>query len=168
VPLPSVYKHEAPRKISEEEKEFEAFRTLRTTRGIARNEGARKAKAAKASGSSLMGNFVTDHVCRRRRRRTRRRSSFTHYSVFVVPACPRVPYHVLCQNRGRPPRWFYALWICSRLSCVGIGQAVRSMLYEPEWASTRQLATDSRHHVRDAPTVCSAPFCLHLCARFTS
>jgi len=47
VPLPAVYQHEAPRKITDEEKQFEAYTTLRQQRGIARNEGARKVKAAK-------------------------------------------------------------------------------------------------------------------------
>ncbi|KAF8202859.1 60S ribosomal protein L13 [Pholiota molesta] len=47
IPLPDAYPAEAPRKISSEEKEFKAFRTLRVARANQRHEGARKARAAK-------------------------------------------------------------------------------------------------------------------------
>ncbi|THH00952.1 hypothetical protein EW026_g1660 [Hermanssonia centrifuga] len=47
VPLPSPYVHETPRKITEEEREFGAYRTLRDERANARHEGKRKARAAK-------------------------------------------------------------------------------------------------------------------------
>ncbi|KAI0669798.1 60S ribosomal protein L13 [Trametes maxima] len=47
VPLPSAYVHEEPRKITEEEREFEAYRTLRNERAAARNEGKRKVREAK-------------------------------------------------------------------------------------------------------------------------
>ncbi|KAK0232959.1 60S ribosomal protein L13 [Armillaria fumosa] len=46
-PLPESYAAEAPRKITEEERSFEAYRTLRIARTNARHEGARKARAAK-------------------------------------------------------------------------------------------------------------------------
>ncbi|KJA29414.1 hypothetical protein HYPSUDRAFT_82193 [Hypholoma sublateritium FD-334 SS-4] len=47
ISLPEAYPAEAPRKITAEEKEFEAFRTLRVARANQRHEGARKARAAK-------------------------------------------------------------------------------------------------------------------------
>lgn len=47
IPLPAIYQSEAPRKITSEEQEFEAFKTLRTARANQRHEGARKARAAK-------------------------------------------------------------------------------------------------------------------------
>jgi len=47
IPLPEAYPAEAPRKITSEEKKFEAFRTLRVARANQRHEGARKARAAK-------------------------------------------------------------------------------------------------------------------------
>jgi hypothetical protein len=48
--LPTSYVAEKPRAIAEEEKEFEAFKTLRVARADQRNEGARKKRAeAKAS-----------------------------------------------------------------------------------------------------------------------
>jgi len=47
LPLPESYPAEAPRKITSEEREFEAYKTLRTARANARHEGARKARAAK-------------------------------------------------------------------------------------------------------------------------
>lgn len=47
IALPEVYPAEAPRKITDEEREFKAFRTLRVARANQRHEGARKARAAK-------------------------------------------------------------------------------------------------------------------------
>ncbi|KAK7694754.1 hypothetical protein QCA50_001942 [Cerrena zonata] len=47
VPLPDPYTHEAPRPISAEEREFNAYRTLRDERAAARHEGARKVREAK-------------------------------------------------------------------------------------------------------------------------
>ncbi|KAF4623367.1 hypothetical protein D9613_001742 [Agrocybe pediades] len=47
IALPEAYPAEAPRKITAEEKEFKAFRTLRVARANQRHEGARKARAAK-------------------------------------------------------------------------------------------------------------------------
>ncbi|KAI0651951.1 60S ribosomal protein L13 [Trametes meyenii] len=47
VPLPPSFIHEEPRKITEEEREFEAYRTLRNERAAARNEGKRKVREAK-------------------------------------------------------------------------------------------------------------------------
>ncbi|EED83940.1 60S ribosomal protein L13 [Postia placenta Mad-698-R] len=47
LPLTDSYEHETPRKITEEEREFEAYRTLRTERAVARHEGKRKQREAK-------------------------------------------------------------------------------------------------------------------------
>jgi len=47
ISLPESYPAEAPRKITAEEKEFKAYRTLRDARANQRHEGARKARAAK-------------------------------------------------------------------------------------------------------------------------
>ncbi|PPQ62831.1 hypothetical protein CVT24_000525 [Panaeolus cyanescens] len=47
IALPSTYVAEAPRKITDEERKFEAFKTLRVARANARYEGVRKARAAK-------------------------------------------------------------------------------------------------------------------------
>ncbi|WWD17642.1 hypothetical protein CI109_102083 [Kwoniella shandongensis] len=46
LPLPAPYTAEAPRAITSEEKEFNAFTTLRTVRAAQRNEGQRKKRAA--------------------------------------------------------------------------------------------------------------------------
>ena len=54
VPLPPSFAHEAPRKITEEEREFEAYRTLRNERASARNEGKRKIREAKVRSHSLL------------------------------------------------------------------------------------------------------------------
>jgi len=47
IPLPEGIPAEAPRKINPEEREFQAFRTLRVARANQRHEGSRKARAAK-------------------------------------------------------------------------------------------------------------------------
>ncbi|KAF7966253.1 hypothetical protein HWV62_23755 [Athelia sp. TMB] len=47
LPLPEAIPHEAPRKITEEEKEFKAYRTLRDARATQRHAGAKKVREAK-------------------------------------------------------------------------------------------------------------------------
>ncbi|OJT04746.1 60S ribosomal protein L13 [Trametes pubescens] len=47
IPIPSAFIREEPRKITEEEREFQAYRTLRDERATARNEGKRKLREAK-------------------------------------------------------------------------------------------------------------------------
>jgi len=47
IPLPQVYTHESPRKITEEERQLNAYRTLREARAAKRYEGARKAREQK-------------------------------------------------------------------------------------------------------------------------
>lgn len=54
LPLPEAYPADAPRKITEEERNFEAYRTLRMARANQRNEGIRKIRAAKVSLSSIL------------------------------------------------------------------------------------------------------------------
>ena len=49
LPVPPAFVPEQPRKISEEEHTFNAYKTLRNYRAEARFEGARKIRAAKAS-----------------------------------------------------------------------------------------------------------------------
>jgi len=47
VPIHDAYSAEAPRKITTEERDFKAYRTLRISRANARYEGTRKVRAAK-------------------------------------------------------------------------------------------------------------------------
>ncbi|KAF7436746.1 60S ribosomal protein L13 [Pleurotus ostreatus] len=47
LPLPTAYPAESPRKITDEEREFDAYKTLRHARANKRYEGARKLRAAK-------------------------------------------------------------------------------------------------------------------------
>jgi len=47
LPLPHPYTHESPRKISEDERGFEAYKTLRVERANTRYEGARKDRTKK-------------------------------------------------------------------------------------------------------------------------
>lgn len=53
IPLPTIVTAEAPRKITTEEREFQAFRALRVARANQRHEGARKARAAKVSSNFI-------------------------------------------------------------------------------------------------------------------
>jgi large subunit ribosomal protein L13e len=46
IALPAAYESEAPRQITSEEKEFNAFRTLRIARADQRNSGKRAAREA--------------------------------------------------------------------------------------------------------------------------
>ncbi len=54
ISLPEAYPAEAPRKITAEEKEFKAFRTLRVARANQRHDGARKARVAKVRNRSAL------------------------------------------------------------------------------------------------------------------
>lgn len=54
ISLPEAYPAEAPRKITSEEKEFKAFRTLRVARANQRHDGARKARVAKVRNRSAL------------------------------------------------------------------------------------------------------------------
>ena len=47
LPLPEAYPAEPPRKITDEERGFDAFRTLRMARANQRHEGVRKIRAAR-------------------------------------------------------------------------------------------------------------------------
>lgn len=47
LPLPEAIPHEAPRKITDQEREFKAYRALRDARAVSRHEGARKVREAK-------------------------------------------------------------------------------------------------------------------------
>lgn len=52
--LVDPYVPEAPRKITDEEREFKAYRTLRDSRAVARHEGKRKARQQKVRLSFLV------------------------------------------------------------------------------------------------------------------
>ncbi|KIJ68519.1 hypothetical protein HYDPIDRAFT_146733, partial [Hydnomerulius pinastri MD-312] len=53
-PIPNAYVHEAPRKITDDERSFAAYKTLRVARADARYAGARKQRAAKVRGSNIL------------------------------------------------------------------------------------------------------------------
>jgi large subunit ribosomal protein L13e len=55
-PIPAGYQAEAPRAITSEEKEFNAFRTLREERAKHRNEGMRAARQKKVSQSETVAD----------------------------------------------------------------------------------------------------------------
>jgi hypothetical protein len=51
-PLPDPYVHEGPRKITDEEREFKAYRALRDGRAQARHEGKRKIRVQKVRATT--------------------------------------------------------------------------------------------------------------------
>jgi hypothetical protein len=59
LPLPDPYVHEEPRKITDEEREFKAYRALRDGRAQARHEGMRKVRAQKVRAPSHTAS-ITD------------------------------------------------------------------------------------------------------------
>lgn len=63
ISLPTSYTHESPRKITAEESEFKAYRTLRITRANARFEGVRRIRAAKVSPLSRLNIFTELILC---------------------------------------------------------------------------------------------------------
>jgi large subunit ribosomal protein L13e len=88
LPLPEAIPHEAPRKITDEEREFKAYRTLRDARANKRHEGVRKIREAKVSLPPPNIIFPFDNktllgTCRRQRRRQTRRSK-TIPTVFFL------------------------------------------------------------------------------------
>jgi hypothetical protein len=101
-PLPTLYQAEAPRKITNEEKEFKAFQTLRQQRGIARNEGARKVKAAKVCIylHVTLDFVVANNLCRRTRRRQQRRSRESSCCyVALLCLCLFFAYFTRCTSK---------------------------------------------------------------------
>lgn len=94
IPLPPAFSPEAPRKITEEERGFQAFKTLRQARGIARNEGQRKLKAAKVRSTklSLFAHVLNLSIYSGRRRRPQRRSR-AHTCLFLPLCCQRPHVH---------------------------------------------------------------------------
>lgn len=114
LPIPSTYVREEPRKITQEERDFQAYRTLRDERAIARNEGKRKLREAKVriripcAGCS----FVDIHpIGRRPRRRPTRRSKLPVYYFFLPCTTPAScsALSPCTQNLARPG--FYSI-IC--------------------------------------------------------
>lgn len=71
---------EPPRKINAGEREFQAYKTLRTARANARHEGARKVRAAKVNRilnvCVSMSNDLLPLVPRKRRKKLQKRSKF--------------------------------------------------------------------------------------------
>ncbi len=92
LPLPEAYPAEVPRKITDEERAFDAYKTLRTTRAHQRHEGARKIRAAKVSACTFRISFVSDMLFSGRRKKRRRKSKRASY-------LPRYN-HLLLQNVG--------------------------------------------------------------------
>lgn len=90
IPLPTIASGEAPRKITTEEREFQAFRALRVARANQRHEGARKARAAKVSSNFIYSlPSLSQFVCIRKRKRRPQRRSNLHRSLlhFFFASC---------------------------------------------------------------------------------
>jgi hypothetical protein len=92
LPLPEAYPAEAPRKITDEERGFGAFRALRNARAHQRHEGARKIRAAKVSAWTFRISLFSDMLSSGRRKKRRRKSKCASY-------LPRYN-HLLLQNVG--------------------------------------------------------------------
>jgi large subunit ribosomal protein L13e len=89
LPLPEAYPAEAPRKITTEEREFNAFRTLRIARANQRHEGVRKARAAKVGNACMFCVFTHfTMTCTERRRRSSQEEVifFYHYFCCFTPS----------------------------------------------------------------------------------
>ncbi len=89
LPLPTTFKHEAPRKITEEEHEFQAYRTLRNARADARYAGAKTARKQKVRYIHNATDFRhSDYpllfVYRRRKRKPPRRSNRISHITFLA------------------------------------------------------------------------------------
>ena len=81
--LTDPYEREAPRQITDEERSFEAYKTLRENWARARHEGARKARQAKVRLSLLL-EYPLTYICRRTKKRPTRRSKVFSGGVFAV------------------------------------------------------------------------------------
>lgn len=139
LPLPTAFVPEAPRKITEEEREFQAYRTLRNERATARHEGKRKVREAKVSNCFIyVSNCLLKrcNLCRRPRRRPTRRSNLFD-ACFLFPCTTLAPcyylHHPCTQNLARPG--FYSI-ICHMHEYDRIfGWAFHPKL----WSERRQL-----------------------------
>lgn len=85
------YVAEPPRKITEEERNFKAYRTLRVARANARYEGARKVRAAKVR--FLVSNLpIYSQASRNSGRRRRQQEKSNAYTVYIM-YFPAFQYH---------------------------------------------------------------------------
>lgn len=132
IPLPDAYPAEAPRKITSEERDFSAFRTLRVARANQRHEGARKARAAKVSqllfSLSVTCSNSSSTLNRKRRRKQQRKSkptsSFTLLLLRLDVLCLYVkiwarrgdmrafPYFILCSYADNASACFFSWTTC--------------------------------------------------------
>ncbi|KIK70914.1 hypothetical protein GYMLUDRAFT_210549 [Collybiopsis luxurians FD-317 M1] len=92
LPLPESYPAEPPRKITAEERSFEAYQTLRTARANARHEGVRKARAAKASFFLIFSLLLTVGLIflsteRRRGSRQEKVIVLAYNMIFFLASC---------------------------------------------------------------------------------
>lgn len=88
LPLPESYPAEAPRKITSEERNFEAYKTLRTGRANARFEGARKTRAAKVSFFSVIASIDVKWCTERGRGGCQEEVVVSIYTMIVFLAMP--------------------------------------------------------------------------------
>ena len=105
--LPPSFIPEAPRKITEEERGFEAAKTLRDAKFRARHEGQRKLRAAKVINSPRRPILpVTDDFfsCSGKRKRPTRRSKPSR--ALLVVYFPLFSL-VLCISQNPSLHWWY-------------------------------------------------------------
>jgi len=74
---------ESPRKITDAEREFQAFRTLRIAHANQRHEGARKVRAAKVGFTFFMASVASTELLAERGRRGSKKE-IVYPGLFVV------------------------------------------------------------------------------------
>ena len=123
--LPAAFTPEEPRKITEEEKGFEAFKTLRVARADQRYEGARKKRQQKVCPRCYSYSDPADlfsPLCRRTRRRQRRRSKPVTFAslcslivLSMLPLLPSLGLHLYTSKSGHGT---YALRLSQYMHCM--------------------------------------------------
>lgn len=118
LPLPPAVVLEQPRKITEEEREFSAYRTLRNSRAEQRFAGVKKIRQQKVrfylSYDSVFVVLIGFNLCRKRKRKPPRRSKTLNPS-FDSPT----PTFL-----SDPPSTTYLLCRCCPFSPLSYGHAV--------------------------------------------
>lgn len=108
IALPDPYSAEPPRTITDAEREFKAFRTLRIARANKRHEGIRKARAAKASENIMFYCLSLNYIfSRKKKRKPPRRSKqfLLHLALFyafrVYPCFALLASQNLCGHHDK-------------------------------------------------------------------
>ena len=150
LPVPDPYVHEAPRQITGEEREFEAYRTLRNERATARNEGKRKVREAKVRFCLLSGqrrDLTRRHLCRRpRRRRTRRSKPLVRcLCLFCTTLAPCYHSHYPCTQKLARSGLIASYATCMNMMITHlVGRPIRTFGLLEQRLESRTMGADTR------------------------